>query len=570
MFQGLTFSQIFNDILLLLAHACILTIHIFIPEGNYGKFVRVYHPSKLSTVFSLKEYSSQENQGQYHQRRARNPLMGHGRSTFKNRFTSPKKNQNENDSTLSYRPTGGRWSIDDWDEPVSFGSFSDVGGSIPSTSSRTKYLERERGILCFEIPNSVKRTLHWLSILVMKAFYVLGALFCLPLIAVSLYFMTRNIYDHEWRKNTIMLIPGFNISLGVEAVLLFISVLSVSIIHEWGHIFCATLFDYNVKQFGGMAFGPVWMGVSEIEWTSREEGSTKKFQRDDWKTKIVILLAGIWQNFCLCAIVYLLATVFWKDHDGIRVLGGDQTDTFPESNMRLYRINDGEFLRNHTQFLSQVKEVSELTQPLFYCIPKNQIIEIGGACCDTKTIIGNQFCFQEVFNPNNSVCTSIKQFTVRNVPNEGEKCFHLNHLRENWQVISMEVGQHRDMSDLQKILFYGDVEEFLLSLEVTDRHLKWGLDDTVLPVISDTLYRFIQIIFTLSFGLGMLNLLPIPMFDGSNVVSTILFEIAKWGASSRFTKWMVKIHFAFVAVCCVLFGLNVLLSLWNAYTLLIH
>lgn len=557
------YFQIFHDMCVLLVHVLVLSSHILIPEGNYGPYLRIYHPSMFSTMFSLKRMGPSNDDG----RKRRVARMGKNKD-----FITPNHGDTSHMEALSIgrRRSGSILKQRIWgsDEGTSQPSFlSDerdtLVNQIPSTSSRTKMLHSESNTVQ-SIMDTVYHIVHRSKLLCMTIFYAFGAIICLPLMGVVLYILTRNLIDYHSRIETIMLIPGFNISLGLEAVLLFLSVLSVSLIHEWGHIQCATLFGYRVKQFGWMGFGPLWMGVSDVEWTSREDGSSKKIQKDNWKSKVCILLAGIWHNFCLCGFIYILTSALWINEEGVRIVGSDEAHIIPDSDMRIFKINDGKYLQTTEQYLSSVKNLTSSKHPLVYCLSKQQSTESTVSCCETKSLVGNHFCFESVKKPEKETCLSIKKMTIRSSPTKrNEDCFHLKYPHENWTLISLEVGQKRDRSDSQRVLFYGDVENYLMSLDVTDRHFKWEMDESFLPLITDTIYRFLQISFTLSFGLGMLNLLPIPLFDGSQVVSTLLFEIAKKRASSKVTQRMVHLHLAFVIACGILFFLNVVISLLN-------
>ena len=70
----------------------------------------------------------------------------------------------------------------------------------------------------------------------------------------------------------------------------------------------------------------------------------------------------------------------------------------------------------------------------------------------------------------------------------------------------------------KSILYYGNINSFYQEIQVTDR--KWFIT----PSIAVNLELFLHYFVSISFALGLINLLPISYLDGDQIANSILGE----------------------------------------------
>jgi hypothetical protein len=74
------------------------------------------------------------------------------------------------------------------------------------------------------------------------------------------------------------------------------------------------------------------------------------------------------------------------------------------------------------------------------------------------------------------------------------------------------------LKDKKSIIYYGDINSFYQDVQVTDRN--WFFS----PLFAVRIEHFLHYFVSISFALGLINLLPISMLDGDQILNSVIGE----------------------------------------------
>ena len=309
----------------------------------------------------------------------------------------------------------------------------------------------------------------------------------------------------------------------ILSILLLILLLSIIIlVHEFGHFIWAKKFGVHIYEFS-IGMGPVLFkhtGKDKIDYNIRAfpiggfvamagevYEDDKKIKKDKlmcnkpWYQRLIILVAGVTNNFILAIIVLFISALFWGASYNVPQIAEVVKDS---------AIEQAGIVAGDTILAINDKKVTnwEKTQILLYFKSKNNIYKF-----DIKHEDGTKETYEvepTIVKTDNG---ETKSFGFR-VETKVEKGFIAS-----LKYAFVKFGSVVDTMALTlKGLFTGKLSLSALSGPV-------GMYEVVNDGIGYGLSYMLYLLAFLSINVGFLNILPFPAFDGGRVLFMIIEKI---------------------------------------------
>eukprot|EP01080_Neovahlkampfia_damariscottae_P005219 gene5219-8831_t len=299
-------------------------------------------------------------------------------------------------------------------------------------------------------------------------------------------------------QSLMILIPGVTIPFD-EVPVLCIVLFIAAIVHEFGHSICASILDVSTEEFGANIFifiPSAFVGLS--------------FNQLQLKTsleKIQIFCAGAWHNIMsgILSICFFLM-LFPNTNTSHIVSVNSQSSLYSHIKPGEEVVAIGSCsISNQDSWRNCLEEMVHKNEKS-YCVNKEELQKSDKECCTNH--YSPLIC---VSNENIKGCIN-----ARNLIEHHEKCSTKCESAIDTCVKPQESLIELHLKGRKSILYYGDINSFYQEIQITDR--KWYMS----PVIAVQLEMFLHYFVSISFALGLINLLPIYYLDGDQIVNTII------------------------------------------------
>ncbi|EDV98060.1 membrane-bound transcription factor site-2 protease [Drosophila grimshawi] len=389
-----------------------------------------------------------------------------------------------------------------------------------------------------------------------------------------------------------ILLPGVNLPL--EEIGYYIATLLLcTLLHELGHALAAVLEDVPVTGFGFKIYYCLPLAYTEL---SHDHLNSLRFFR-----KLRILCAGIWNNFVLACVCYLLISTlgltmspFYANNEHVIV-----TELTPKSPLRgerglqvedvIIQLNDCPISGEQSWLHCLLQEQS---QRLGYCISSDFIrlndesIDIGHHSSDGRL----QCCDER--NPNVSCFEYVEDVLLVNAPAEipqhvclpmrrtledsmgycrtgtggasgaaaSVACLHgfcLHPLLPNRTSIMIFKRRNLEQEQLAPVMFVGQARDVLHTVRISGFVPRFKQLSASWPDAISLLLRY-NVVF--SIGLALINAIPCFGFDGAHITSTVIHSFLVGRVEEHAKRDLISL--IITSVGSLLFGLALLKVAW--------
>ncbi|KAL9651604.1 hypothetical protein ABK040_001549 [Willaertia magna] len=364
----------------------------------------------------------------------------------------------------------------------------------------------------------------------------------------------------------VMLIPGINLPLN-QLPILFISLFICIIFHEFGHAIAANDENINVECFGicinYLIFPSAYVSLP-----------TNQLEKQSIFVKLKIYCGGVWFNFKLCFIFFILLLLFFNANyytsfierpsykKGVFIkqvnINNPLYDELSPNKDIIVSINDCPVndVKGFINCLSLMKRNKGFK--ITNTFKEEQLLKYKNKCCkDEKDDDDSRLlCFTNDIKEN--LCMK-----ARELVDNFETCQSLNDhncfIPQEYNILSIGLINRKE-----HLLFYGDIDSFYNEVIVSDVRLKEILSFLSIDFIFQ-LQKLIEYTIALSLGLAVFNLAPVELLDGAKILECLFLFFSKYYNSrddiEKMKVWYSRILFFFKWILC----LNIVAAFINAF-----
>ncbi len=336
-------------------------------------------------------------------------------------------------------------------------------------------------------------------------------------------------------------------------LILFILILGIIIlVHEFGHFITAKKAGVHIYEFS-IGMGPViksHKGKDGINYNIRalpiggfvsmagevyEDDDTNKIPKEDfmcnkkWWQRIIILAAGVINNFILAIVILFVIALIWGAQSLTPKIS-EVIDNYPAKNAGLTSGDEIISVNGH--------KVTTWDQAQIYLVMKseNDIYNI-----EIKHQNGKTETYKIIPKITKNEDGEIKERAFGfKISQETERGFFAS--------IKYAFAKFRSLISTMWLtvinLFTGKIPVSSLSGPV-------GIYQVVGTSISAGINQIIYLIAFLSINVGLINILPIPAFDGGRILFLIIEKIKRSPVNAKFENWCHTIFFFLIILLMI-------------------
>ncbi|CAH1114137.1 unnamed protein product [Psylliodes chrysocephalus] len=396
-----------------------------------------------------------------------------------------------------------------------------------------------------------------------------ASLILVPIAVIMLLYSVFQNFITKKQQHILLepVIPGLNLpasELGYYSGTLIVA----SIVHELGHALAAVLDDVNLIEVGANIFFILPVAYVNL--------STEKLFNLEGKKTLRIMCAGIWHNIVLsvigimlyCLLPVIFSMIFHVNR-GITItqIAKNSPILGPRglvSGDTVFRINDCEVSDENSWYtcLNQVKDHQtgfcidpKLVHSLDESIPLKYSVNGNLDCCDgTKS---ENICFEYLDSNDDGILELPSHVCLpgRKVVEESPTiCTQSPHICPNnrycFRPILSNFTYLIKLSCKDKLVVYlGYPIDISRSIEVSSYIPNLVFKTTDVP---DIMTKFIKYLTIISFGLALVNVMPLSYMDGQYIMEIIVYMLLREKLGNKKCKLIVATITTFFTLILIL------------------
>lgn len=336
-------------------------------------------------------------------------------------------------------------------------------------------------------------------------------------------------------------------------LILLILILGIIIlVHEFGHFITAKKSGVHIYEFS-IGMGPLLKthkGRDGINYNIRafpiggfvsmagevyEDDDSKKIKKEDfmcnkkWWQRVIILAAGVFNNFVLAIIILFIMALIWGA-TSLTPKISEVIDNYPAKNAGLQNGDVIKSINGH--------KVSTWDQAQIYLVMKsdNDIYNIEVKHANGKT---ENYKISPKITKNENGKVEERAFGFR-ISQETERGFFA----------SIKYAFSK-FGSLISTMWLTVVNLFTGKIPVSSLSGPVGIYQVVGTSISAGISQIIYLIAFLSINVGLINILPIPAFDGGRILFLIIEKIKGSPVNAKFENWCHTIFFFLIILLMI-------------------
>ncbi len=327
-------------------------------------------------------------------------------------------------------------------------------------------------------------------------------------------------------------------------LIVLILVLGVIIlVHEFGHFITAKKAGVHIYEFS-IGMGPVirtFKGKDKIDYNIRafpiggfvsmagevyEDDDSKKIKKEDfmcnkkWWQRVIILGAGVFNNFVLAIVILFVMALIW---------GGTTMEPRVGEVIADYPVSKAGIVAGDLIVSVNGHKVKTWDQAQIYLVmkSKNDVYEIGIKHKDGK---------QETYKLSPKV--------TKTDEGKEERAFGFRiDVREERGFFNSIKFAFKKFGSLISTMWLTVANLFTGKIALSSLSGPVGIYQVVGQSISVGLQQVVYLIAFLSINVGLINILPIPAFDGGRILFLIIEKIKGSPVNAKFENWCHTIFF---------------------------
>ncbi len=327
-------------------------------------------------------------------------------------------------------------------------------------------------------------------------------------------------------------------------LILLILILGVIIlVHEFGHFITAKLFKVHIYEFS-IGMGPVikkHKGRDGIDYNIRafpiggfvsmagevyEDDTENKIKKEDfmcnkkWWQRIIILAAGVFNNFVLAILILFVMALIWGS-TSLTPKVGEVIDDFPVKEAGIKAGDTILEINNH--------KVSTWDQAQVYLVMKSKN--------DTYTfLIKHADGKTEKYN--------ITPKVTKDKEGNDTRAFGFKiAIEESHGFLASIKYAFQKFGSLISTMWITVINLFTGAISLSSLSGPVGIYQVVGASISAGVSQLIYLIAFLSINVGLINILPMPAFDGGRILFLLIEKIKGSPVNAKFENWCHTIFF---------------------------
>lgn len=336
-------------------------------------------------------------------------------------------------------------------------------------------------------------------------------------------------------------------------LILLILILGIIIlVHEFGHFITAKKSGVHIYEFS-IGMGPLLKthkGRDGINYNIRalpiggfvsmagevyEDDDSKKIKKEDfmcnkkWWQRVIILAAGVFNNFVLAIIILFIMALIWGT-TSLTPKISEVIDNYPAKNAGLENGDIIKSINGH--------KVSTWDQAQIYLVMNsdNDIYNIEIKHANGKT---ENYKISPKITKNENGEVEERAFGFR-ISQETERGFFA----------SIKYAFSK-FGSLISTMWLTVVNLFTGKIPVSSLSGPVGIYQVVGTSISAGISQIIYLIAFLSINVGLINILPIPAFDGGRILFLIIEKIKGSPVNAKFENWCHTIFFFLIILLMI-------------------
>ncbi|MCM1053648.1 MAG: RIP metalloprotease RseP [Ruminococcus sp.] len=339
----------------------------------------------------------------------------------------------------------------------------------------------------------------------------------------------------------------------IITLLLLIFILGIIIlVHEFGHFITAKKFGVHIYEFS-IGMGPIFKthkGKDGINYNIRalpiggfvsmagevyEDDESKKLKKNDfmcnkkWYQRVIILAAGVFNNFVLAILILFLMALIWGATTLKPVIGEVIND---------YPVKEAGIKEGDTILAINGHKVSTWDQTQIYLVMKSK---------------DDVYNFKIKHQDGEVEDYKISPKITKNEAGEEEERafgFKIKQEEETGLLASIKYAFTRFYS-LISTMWLTVVNLFTGKISVSSLSGPVGIYQVVGQSMSAGLAQVVYLIAFLSINVGLINILPIPAFDGGRILFLIIEKIKGSPVNANFENWCHTIFFVLIILLMI-------------------
>lgn len=329
----------------------------------------------------------------------------------------------------------------------------------------------------------------------------------------------------------------------VTLILLILILGIIILVHEFGHFITAKKAGVHIYEFS-IGMGPIiktHKGKDKIDYNIRafpiggfvsmagevyEDDDSKKIKKEDfmcnkkWWQRVIILAAGVFNNFILAILVLFIMALIWGAQSMEPKIGEVVAD---------YPVSEAGIVAGDTILKINGHKISTWDQAQIYLVMESK----------------NDLYTFEIKHENGKVEEyKIKPKVTKTEDDEEQRTFGFKIAQSEshglWASIKYAFGKFGSLISTMWItvinLFTGKISLSSLSGPV-------GIYQVVGQSLSAGIAQIVYLIAFLSINVGLINILPIPAFDGGRILFLIIEKIKGSPVNAKFENMCHTIFF---------------------------
>lgn len=337
----------------------------------------------------------------------------------------------------------------------------------------------------------------------------------------------------------------------VTLILLILILGVIILVHEFGHFITAKKSGVHIYEFS-IGMGPIlktFKGKDKIDYNIRafpiggfvsmagevyEDDDSKKIKKEDfmcnkkWWQRVIILGAGVFNNFVLAILVLFVMALIWGAQ-GMKPIIGEVVAEYPVSEAGIVAGDKILAVNGH--------KVSSWDQAQIYLVMKsdNDIYNFKIEHKDGKV---------EEYK--------ISPKVTKNEDGEETRAFgfKIQQTEERGFIASIKYAFAK-FGSLISTMFITVVNLFTGKIAVSALSGPVGIYQVVGQSLSAGINQIVYLIAFLSINVGLINILPIPAFDGGRILFLIIEKIKGSPVNQKFENWCHTIFFILLMILMI-------------------
>lgn len=325
----------------------------------------------------------------------------------------------------------------------------------------------------------------------------------------------------------------------------------IILVHEFGHFITAKKAGVHIYEFS-IGMGPIiktFKGKDKIDYNIRafpiggfvsmagevyEDDDSKKIKKEDfmcnkkWWQRVIILAAGVFNNFVLAIIVLFVMALIW----GAQSMEPKIGEVIAE-----YPISEAGIVAGDKILAINDHKVSSWDQAQIYLVMKSD----------------NDVYKFRIEHKNGKVEDyEIKPKVTKNEEGEEVRAFGFKiQQNESRGFLASVKYAFQKFGSLISTMFITVINLFTGKIALSSLSGPVGIYQVVGQSLSAGINQIVYLVAFLSINVGLINILPIPAFDGGRILFLIIEKIKGSPVNQKFENWCHTIFFILLMLLMV-------------------